>query len=273
MSPFWPIGNIEIELFVIGVGLRFAQVPFHAARAQDGSGHAEGDAILGGDRADVLRALHPDAIGGEQLLVLVDFGRDEGQELLDVFFEAFVGFVQTAADAERVRGQARAAVLLENLQDLFAIAEGVEKRRHRADVERVRAQPKLVAGETVEFRQDDADVVSAGRRFDVEQLLDCFAVSEAVRDRGDVVHAVDVRIEHRVGAMFGDLFHAAVQVADDALEAHNLLAVESQDHAQHAVSGGMLRTHIDDEFVGVKESVLAFLEVQVRDGAGRVGHA
>ena len=73
--------------------------------------------------------------------------------------------------------------------------------------------------------------------------------------------------------MFGNLLHSAMEIADDALEAHDLLAVEPQDHAQHAVSGGVLRAHIDDEFVGIQESVLAFLEVQVRDGTGRVGHA
>ena len=41
----------------------------------------------------------------------------------------------------------------------FAIAEAVEQRRHRADVERVRAQPNLMAGDAAQFGQDDADVL------------------------------------------------------------------------------------------------------------------
>ena len=96
---------------------------------------------LARDGADVLRALDPDAVRGQEFLVLVDLGSDEGEKLLDVLFEAFVGFVQTAADAEGVRGQARAAVLLENLQDLFPVAESVEERRHGADIEGMCSEP------------------------------------------------------------------------------------------------------------------------------------
>jgi len=46
-----------------------------------------------------------------------------------------------------------------------------------------------------------------------------FAVSQAVGHRGDVVHAVDIWIEHRVGAAFGNLLDTTVQIADDALQA------------------------------------------------------
>ena len=200
-------------------------------------------------------------------------GATKAKELLDVFFESFVGFVLASADPEGVRGQARAAILFENLEDLFPVAEGVEQRRHGADIEGVGAKPELMAGDAVEFGQDDADVVGAGRRFDVQQLFNRFAIAEPVRDRSDVIHTVDIRVEHRVGAMFSDLLDSAMEVADDTLEAHDLFAVEPQDDSQNPVGGGVLRTHIEDEFVGIKESVLAFLEIQVRDGAGRVGHA
>ncbi len=101
------------------------------------------------------------------------------------------------------------------------------------------------------------------RRFDVQQLFDRFAVSQAVRDRGDIVHAIHVGIEHRVGAMLGNLLHAAMEVADDALGAQNLFAVELEDDAQHAVRGRVLRTHIDDEFVGIEEGLLVVFEFEM----------
>ena len=64
------------------------------------------------------------------------------------------------------------------------------------------------------------------RGLDAQQLLDRLAVTQAVRDRGDVIHAVHVRIKHRVGAVLGNFLYAAMQVANDALRAQNFLAVQ-----------------------------------------------
>ena len=188
---------------------------------------------------------------GEQFLVLIHLGQEHVAEIADVLLEAVVGLVEQAADAEGVRGEARAAVFLENLERLFALAEAVEHRRDGADIERVRAQPQQVAGDAVQLREDDADGLRARRRFHVQQLLDRQAVAQAVGDRRHVVHAVHVGIELRVGAVLGDLLHAAMQVADDALGAQHLLAVELEDDAQHAVRGRVLRAHVEDQFGGV----------------------
>ena len=87
------------------------------------------------------------------------------------------------------------------------------------------------------------------RNFGVDQLLDRLAVAQPVGDRSDVIHAIDVGIEHRVGAVLGNLFHAAMQVADDALGAQNFFAVELEDDAQHAVRRRMLRSHVEDHSV------------------------
>src|SRR5258708_40236332 len=62
--------------------------------------------------------------------------------------------------------------------------------------------------------------------------------------------------------MLGNLLDAAVQVADDALKAHYLLAIEPQDHAQHAMGRGMLRAHVDDEFVRIEERLVGRVEVE-----------
>ena len=94
--------------------------------------------------------------------------------------------------------------------------KAVEHRRDRADIERVRAQPQQVARDPVQLRQNHADDLRPRRRLHIQQLLDRQAIAQAVRDRRHVIHAVDVGIELRVGAVLGDLLHAAVQVADDA---------------------------------------------------------
>ena len=113
----------------------------------------------------------PDAIGGEQFFVFVDLRRHERHEILDVFFEPVVGLILQAADAKGVRRKPRAAVLFENLENLFAIAERVKQRRDRADIERMRSQPKLVAGDAVQFRQDHANVLRPRRRFNAQEAF------------------------------------------------------------------------------------------------------
>ena len=113
-----------------------------------------------GDHADAPGALHPDAIGGQQLFVFVDLRRSRTCKTSYVAARSRRrSRTGSAADAEGMRRKARAAVLLENLQNLFPVAEGIEQRRHGADVERVRAQPEHVAGDAVQLGQDDADVL------------------------------------------------------------------------------------------------------------------
>src|SRR5438552_15905174 len=85
-----------------------------------------------------------------------------------------------------------------------------------------------------------------------------------MRHRWDIVHAVDVWIEHRIGAVFGDLLYATMQVADNAFRAEDFFAIQLQNDAQHAVSGRMLRAHIDYELVGIEKGLLALLQFQRR---------
>src|SRR5262249_555112 len=161
--------------------------------------------------------------------------------------------------------------LLKNLQNLFSISERVEERRHRANIESMRAKPQLMAGDSVQLRQNDANKVGAGRSFNVEQLFNGLAVAQAIRDRRHIIHTVHVWIEHRVSAVLGDFLHASMQIGDDAFRAQYLLAVEFQNHAQHAVSGWMLRSHINNEFVGIEESLFAFAQFKMRQILSGVG--
>ena len=213
-------------------------------------------AVRTGNHADVFRPLQPDAVGGQQFLVFVDLGGSEIEELNHVALKALVSFVLAAADAEGMRGQPSAAILFENLQNLFPVAEGVKKRRHGADIESVRAQPKLMARQAIQFRENYPNIFGSRRRFDVEEFFDRFAVAQPVRDRGHIIHAVDVGIEHGVSAVLGNFFDPAMQVADHALRAQNLLAIQLEDHAQHSVGRRMLRAHVDDELIAVEKGLV-----------------
>ena len=256
-------GNFEIEVRIGGVGLRFAQVPLHAAGAQHRTGHAQGDALL----AEIMPT---SLVRSTQIRLVVSsssyssiFGATKFEELLNLALKAFVGLVGAAADAEGVGGQAGAAILLENLENLFPVAEGIEKRRDGADVERVRAQPQHVAGQAVQLGENHANVLGPARSFDIQQFFNRFAVAQAIRHRRHIVHAIHVGIEHGVGAVLGDLLHSAMEISDYALGAQNFFAIELENHAQHAVRGGVLRAHIDDELIGIEKSFLVLFKFQV----------
>src|SRR6185437_11401889 len=68
--------------------------------------------------------------------------------------------------------------------------------------------------------------------------------------------------------------HPAVEIADDALGAAHLFAVELEDDALHAVGGGVLRPHVKNQFVGVEECMLALVEIEMGGACrpGRFGH-
>src|SRR5262249_111912 len=141
-------------------------------------------------------------------------------------FEALVGFVLASPDAESMRRQPGSAVFLENLENFFPVAEGVEQGCDGADVECVSTQPEHVTGQPVQLGQNYPDVSCTRWCFDIEQFLYRFAIPQTVRNRGDVIHAVDVGIEHRIGAVFGNLLHSAMEVSDDALSPKNLLTIQ-----------------------------------------------
>src|ERR1035441_6869478 len=108
------------------------------------------------------------------------------------------------------------------------------------------SRPLEVAGDAVQFGEDDADALRARRRFHVEHFLHGQAVAQSVGDGRDVVHAVHVGIELRVGAVLGNLLHAAMEIADDAFGSQDLLAIQFENYAQPPVRGGVLRAHVEN---------------------------
>ena len=105
-----------------------------------------------------------------------------------------------------MRGEARAAVVLEDLENLFALAHGIEQRRYSADIERMRAEPQQMTRDAIKFCQNDASHLRTRRSFDADKTFNCKAIPEPVRDRGNVVHPVHIRNEHRVRAVFPQSF-------------------------------------------------------------------
>ena len=191
------------------------------------------------------------ALSLHQRLVLVDELRQAFHEVAALLDPAVGQVVAQPAEAEVVEHHARAADLLEEVEDVLAVAEHVEDHggAERRQVGGEGADGDLVAGDAVELGHDDADELRAPRRADAGELLDGHHVAPLAVHAGHVLGAVDDGDVLVVRALLGELLFAAVQVADDGDDVLDELPVERDDQAQHAVRAGMLRPHVDDHFV------------------------
>jgi hypothetical protein len=225
--------------------------------------------IFRGHHADADGTLLPDAVVGQQGLVFVDVAVEAAGKAFDeVEHRTLADFVQLVHGAlaahqrrfvlrHRVRQiavhaartvvgrvHARARDRFVHVEQVFAVAEGVQEGAHRADVECVRAQPHQVVQDARDLVEHGADVLRADRHVDAEQALDGQYVTVLVAHHRDVVEAVHVRHRLKVGAGLGQLFGAAVQQADVRVGALDDLAVQLQHQAQHAVRCRVLRTEV-----------------------------
>ena len=165
--------------------------------------------------------------------------------------------VQVAVDAtdpEVVEEHPLAGQRRQHVDDLVALDERPQDRRQAAEVERHPAEEEGVAGDPVELGREDADVLGPARDLDVHQLLEGEDRRPLVEQRADVLERVRVADGLVVVGVLAQLLDAAMEVAEDRIEVDHLLAVELEDHPQHAVGRGMLRPHVD-EHLAVAERV------------------
>ena len=101
---------------------------------------------------------------------------------------------------------------------------------------------------------------SARRGLDAHEQLGAVHERDLVGEARQPVDAVDERRDLRVRAELGELFVAAVHVADDGVGRDDALAVEADDEPQRAVRGRMLRAEVEDHVAGVE------LDVHLRVG-------
>ena len=269
-------GDVEIYPVVGGIGLFLAYIPFNAGTAQHRAGEAELFGALRRHDADIHQPLFPDAVVGQERVVFaMVFGESLGkvfekiqERTLPVFVHRLDGtgvfpfgnFVlrhlvrQVAVDAAGtvVGGvHARAGNRFVDIHQIFAFAEGVQRHGHCAHVKRVTAHPEQMIQDARHFVEHGADVARAFRHFDPCEFFHRQAVGVFVTHHGNVVEAIHIGHGLRPGARFRQFFGATVQETDVRVGAFDLLAVQFQDHPQHAVRCRVLRPEIQGEIANV----------------------
>ncbi len=184
---------------------------------------------------------------GQQLVELVDLALELLDEALALVGPAGRQVADLAADAGVAGGEARAGQRLDQVVDFFALGEDVEEDGHRAGVHGQRAHAEQVRRDAGQLAADDADDLAARRDGPAHELFDRERVGDVVGQRREVIEPVRVGDELVVGHVLGDLFVAAMEVADVGDGLGDDLAVELQQDAQHAVGARVRRTHVERE--------------------------
>ncbi len=99
----------------------------------------------------------------------------------------------------------------------------------------MRPEPDQMRCDTRQFREQHADILRTLRGFDPQQLFYSQAIGQVIRKRREIIDTVGKRDGLRIGQRLARFLDSRVQVADFGYCFHNGLAVEFQDHAQHAV--------------------------------------
>src|SRR5580704_4293052 len=145
--------NVKFELFIARIGKHFPVVVGDARRAKRGAGHAESHRVFRRNITNALGAAHPDAVSREQRFVFVDAARHHLQKAIDRRPPTRRGFQSDATDADVTRHHALPGEHLENLQDLLALAEAIEKNGHGSEVDGVRSEPYQVRRNALQLHE------------------------------------------------------------------------------------------------------------------------
>ena len=144
----------------------------------------------------------------------------------------------------------RAGRRLHEVLHHLALDERVEDRRHRPQLQRERAREHQVVQDAVPLREHRADPLRAIRDLDAGQALHGDRPPELVVERADPVVTVHQDQDLARVAVLGELLGRAVHVADHRLGAGDDLAVQLQDHPEHAVGRRVLRPDVEDHLLG-----------------------
>ena len=132
------------------------------------------------------------------------------------------------------------------------------------------ADAEQVRGDARDLAADHADGLPARRQRPAHELFHGQRVGHVVRDGREVIQPIRVGDELVVVHVLGDLFVAAMQVADVRRGLGDDLAIELEDEPQHPVRRRVRRPHVEDELFPeeIRRVAAVSLSAGLRAGEG-----
>jgi hypothetical protein len=241
-------GDLEVDRVVREVRLVATHVPVDARRTQHRPRLPERDRVGRTQQSDPPRALEPDLVAIDELLVLVDGMRHTLDELAALGVEAARNVLGEPAGLEVARVHARAGDELGQVEDLLALAEAVPEHRDRSELEPGRAEPDEVRMDPVQLAQQHAHPGRLARHLDLEQLFDREHEDELVVLERDVVDPLGVRDRLPPRLLLHVLLEArcAGSRSPRAARRPSRRAGRSRGGARRASTGGWAEVDLED---------------------------
>ena len=220
----------ELEPVVNTIRFFDPQVIVNSRGAQNRSGHALRNQTADRHDRNTFQPGLENFVAIDQVVVLGKHPRQISEEFSQQFDEFRRNVIHHAADSHVRIGQARTGGQIEQVQDVFAVAERVHHAAHTAQVQRRGTDEQHVAGDTVQFSHDDPDILGPFRHFRANQFFYRLAVGQVVAHRGNIIQSVRIGNKLGISPGFGQFLQAAVQIAHHRCCLNHGFAIELQQY-------------------------------------------
>ena len=235
--------------------MTLADVARPTAGTSGTSGCSERYGILTAQRAYAFQTAVGDDVAGKHFVVFPQCRAQPGDELLHLLYEVGGDVVLYASDGVVVLNQSSAGSRLEDVENLFAVAESVEESGQGSQVHAQAGEEEQVRVDALQFVHDGTDVLHAVAHLDAHRLFDAHTECVPVVMGAQIVQAVGQCQGLRIGEAFAHLLDAPVNVSAVYVQLLDDFPFEGDTEPEYAVGGGMLRTDIDDVFILCKDDV------------------
>jgi hypothetical protein len=148
-------------------------------------------------------------VAAQKIVVLLYILVEAAAELEDLGCHARRQIGKHAAGPHVVEHHACAGYALEDVHEVLAIAHRIQELPHGTGVQAESAEPHQMTGDSVDLREQHAQVVGLRRDRYLHELLDSQRRGEFAMDARNVVAAIHERAERVVLTVFGELLDAA----------------------------------------------------------------
>ena len=128
---------------------------------------------------------------------------------------------------------------------MFTVVKGVEQRGEATQIQEKSGPPQQMAGNPVELYGNDTDIFRPLRHLDTGGPFHHQAVAVVEGQGMEVVHTSGIGHELGKGAVLGNFFVHAMDIAQNRLGLDDVLAVHGHLNAQYAVGGRVLWSQVE----------------------------
>ena len=223
--------DVEIELGIALVRLRFAQVPDRARAAHHHTGKAPGPRVLEAHHTDIDVALFENAIVGQQLFDVVADLEEWIAESPDVIDQLRRQILVHPAWAEKCCVHTAAGGALVKDHQFFAFLETPQGRRECPDIQGLGGHIEEVRQQPPDLAIEYADELGALGDRNPQEPLRRQAERVLLVHRGDIVEPIEIGDRLQIGLVLDQFLGAAMQEPDVRIDALHQLPVELEHEA------------------------------------------